>query len=167
MSIVSHTVTTTKQSSTRKNAVYTFTDHIGGLTHVNKLVANNFNTETDALSMYARIVEGLVDSEESEIEAKVEAGEDVSALVLATNHTTAKNIVKKLIRYMMRTRDPYLVIALEPLIIYLRANYTGAQLISFLDITAGQATKMNQRINAILDNKSVFTDYDAGAEDIE
>jgi hypothetical protein len=55
MSIVSHTVTTTPQSSTRLNAVYTFTDHVAVEVVVNKLVANAFDTEADALSMYPQI----------------------------------------------------------------------------------------------------------------
>ena len=167
MSIVSHTVSTSPQSSTRMNVVYDFLDHVGGHTFVRKLVQNAFDTNADALSMYDRVAEGLAEGEESKAVSDTENGEDVLADVTGAVHSTPKKMAKKLIYHMMRTRDPYLVIALEPLIVYLRANYTNAQLIVFLDLTAAQATKMNSRINAILDNKSVFTTYDDNAEDIE
>ena len=73
MSIVSHTVTTTPQSATRVNAVYTFTDHVGVTVIVNKLVANAFDMEADALSMYAHIEVGQADKEISEAVAVAEA----------------------------------------------------------------------------------------------
>ena len=66
MSIVSHTVTTTPQSETRANAVYTFTDHVGVTVTVNKLVANAFDTNADALSMYAQIEQQQADNEIAE-----------------------------------------------------------------------------------------------------
>jgi hypothetical protein len=66
MSIISHVVTTTPQSSTRLNAVYTFTDHVGETVVVNKLVANAFDTDADALSMYARIEVQQAEQEVSE-----------------------------------------------------------------------------------------------------
>lgn len=66
MSIVSHTVTTTPQSATRVNAVYTFTDHVGGTVVVRKLVANDFDMDADALSMYAQIEQQQADMEISE-----------------------------------------------------------------------------------------------------
>ena len=167
MSIVSHTVTTSPQSATRMNAHYAFTDHVGGVHSVRKLVSNTFDTEADALAMYDRVAEGLVSAEEQAILGMVENGEDIQSTILNPVHSTTKELVKKAIRYMMRERNPYIVIALEPLINYLRANYTGAQLITFLDITSEQATKMNNRINAILDNKSAFTTFDSNAEEIE
>lgn len=167
MSIISHTVTTSPQSATRMNAYYAFTDHVGGVHRVRKLVSNTFDTEADALAMYDRVAEGLVSAEEQAILAMVENGEDIQSTILNPVHSTAKEMAKKAIYYMMRERNPYIVIALEPLINYLRANYTGAQLITFLDITSEQATKMNTRINAILDNKSAFTTFDSNAEEIE
>lgn len=167
MSIVSHTVTLTPQSGTRDNAVYTFTDHIGGTVVVNKLLPYAYDVDADALSMYDQIAANLAEQEETLGEGMVERGLDVLAYVQAVDHTTTKIIVKRIIRSMMRERNPYMVIVLEPLIVYLRANYTNAQLMTFLDITAGQATKLNSRINAILDNRAILDTYDANAEEIE
>lgn len=167
MPIVSHDVTTTPQSGTRDNAVYTFTDHVGGTTVINKLVPYAFDVDVDAASMYDQVAANLAEQEETIGEAMVESGLDVLAYVQAVDHTTTKKVVKRIIRYMMRERNPYIVIVLEPLIIYLRANYTNAQLMTFLDITAGQATKLNTRVNAILDNQAFLDTFDSNAEEIE
>ena len=167
MSITSHIVTATPQSGTRNNTVYTFTDHVGGTVVVNKLLPYTYDAEADALAMYAHIAAQQADSEDNLAQGLMLAGTDPLALVLAPTYSTSKIMVKKLIRYMMRVRDPYLVFVLEPLIIHLRANYTNPQLLAFLDITAEQATKLNSRINAILDNRAILDTYDANAEEIE
>ena len=167
MSIISHNVIITPQSGTRDNVVYEFTDHIGGVTVVNKLLPYAFDTDADALSMYPQIEEHLAEKEGASGETMVERGLDVLSYVQAVDHTTTKIVVKRIIRRMMRERNPYMVIVLEPLIIYLRANYTNAQLMTFLDITAGQATKLNTRINAILDNRTFLDTFDTNAEEIE
>jgi len=57
MSIVSHTVTTSPQSATRVNVIYTFIDHLGVQTVIRSLVENAFDTEAAALSMYPLLEE--------------------------------------------------------------------------------------------------------------
>jgi hypothetical protein len=167
MAIVSHAITTTAQSPTRVNAAYIFTDHTGGTVKLSKLVGVGFDTEADALAMYNGISRAQAASEAAQSIEKLEAGADPVALVLNVTHATSKSIAKKLIFHMMRERDPFIVIILEPLIVYLRAELTGAQLLAFLDLTPAQGVRLNTRINAILDNKAALLSADANREDIE
>lgn len=168
MSISSHSLISTIPSGNRNYVTYQFTHDGGRIDRINKLVPSGHDTNADMLSMYDGIEQSASDGEEAALEALAEDDVEItSTMVLAVKYTTAKKAAKKLIRFMMRTRNPYLVIALEPLIIYLRATYTNPQLLNFLDITQAQGVKMEARIDEILDNKSVFTTYDANAEDIE
>ena len=70
--------------------------------------------------------------------------------------STEKSIAKTMIYWMMRERDPRIVIYLEPLITYLKTNYTVTQLANFLGITEAQVLKMNNRVNAILTDSGTF-----------
>ena len=165
--IVSHTVTTSPQSSTRMNAVYVFTDHVGGTKTIRRLVSNALDTNADALSLYSAIENRLSILEINKAISMLEEGKDITSLAITPIYNTSKNLVKAVFRHIMKVKDPYLVLAMEPLIIYIRANYTNAQIINLLDFTAEQASKMNTRINAILDNAAAFTTYNTNAEDIE
>lgn len=95
-------------------------------------------------------------------------------ITLNPRWSTSKRIAKKLIRWMMRERDPRIVIWLEPLITYLEANYTNTQLANFLDLTIPQLAKMKVRINAILDDpltiksaQTLIAEFDAETENWE
>jgi len=166
--ITSHSLVSTVPSGNRNYVTYEFIHDGGRVDRVNKLVPSSHDTNADMLAMYDGIEQTASDAEESALEALAEDDVQItSTMVLNVQYTTAKKAAKRLIRLMMRTRNPYLVIALEPLIIYLRATYTNPQLLNFLDITAAQGTKMSNRIDEILDNKSVFTNFDANEEDIE
>ena len=108
MSVVSHTVTTTPQSATRVNAVYVFTDHIGGTTTINKLVANAFDTEADALSMYAQVEAQLADAE---------VGVAISAAELWNNpdkvpdHQTQADFDRRVLGRLMTFLDAHVFLA--------------------------------------------------------
>ena len=151
---------------------HSFTNHIGEVIQspIFKVPASWAETEYLAIrtAMIPSVELHQEEGEEVSALSIVESGDDVLALTLDPKYSTSKKIAKKLIRYMMREHDPRIVIALEPLIVYLRANYTNAQLKTFLDLTTLQAQKMNQRINAVLDNKAtVFDAFDSAYEDIE
>jgi len=167
MSIVSHTLLSESVSGSRKYVTYQFTDHLSNTVTVDKLVPLDHDTNAEMLSMYTGIENSQSNTEEKLIVDTIETNSDIVTSITSPKYSTAKNLAKKVIYYMMREKDPRIVLALEPLIIYLRANYTNAQLITFLDLTSEQATKMNTRINAILDNKTAFTTFDNNAEEIE
>ena len=167
MTIVNHALVSSAPNGNRLNVTYRFTDHLTKEHLVDDLVPAGTDTNADMLSRYAALDTQHAENEITLQISRAEDGEDILSVAQSPNYTTAKILVKRVIRHMMRVRDPYLVIALEPLIVYLRANYTNAQLLTFLTLTATQGTKMNSRINAILDNKAAFTTYDANLEDID
>lgn len=173
MTIVSHyTQADTHTQKLRRYVRHFFVDHLGAThTHGFSLLAATLtDVDYDAIraALVAGVETGLAEAEYHNLISMIESGEDVLPAILSPAHATSADLAKRVIRYMMRERDPRIVIALEPLITYLRANYTGAQLRNFLDLTVAQAQKMDARINAILDNKAaVFDAFDANGEEIE
>lgn len=173
MSIISHeTIISSHAQANGEIGIYhVFIDH-NGISHKRAArrvsgILTSADYLAERLSLVSIVEQELNDEEEDNLVSEIEQGNDVLAFVLSPTHSTSKLLAKKLIRHMMRERDPRLVIALEPLIVYLRANYTNDQLINFLDITTNQSIKMNTRINAILDNKvAVFDTFDTNSEDI-
>ena len=143
-----------------------FIDQLSNTYVYAKLVPTGFDTNADMLSMYADLDTGLDEGEINQQIEDVENGIDVLPVVLNPKHSTFNKIAKALIRHMMRTKDPYLVITLEPLIVYLKANFTNAQIRNRLNITNAQLSKLNNRVNAILNNKADFVIYGDNAEDI-
>lgn len=128
-------------------------------------VAGNLSVYGDSL------LEGMRSGEEREA---CDANLEGNPLTISTSskYSTQKRIAKKLIRWMMREKDPRIVIWLEPLLDHIEANYTPAQIRNFLDISTAQLQKMNQRIKAILDPPTVSTsvkallvDFDAEEEE--
>ena len=102
------------------------------------------------LSVYgSALLDQLKDDEDSQAE-EIKA---TDALTFTQNpkFSTEKRIAKKLIRWMMREKDPRIVLWLEPLLTHLDENYTNTQLSNFLDLTIPQLAKMKRRINAILE----------------
>jgi hypothetical protein len=91
--------------------------------------------------------------------------DDIVNYVLNPKHSTTKKIVKRLIREMMQDKRPETVFKLEPLVDYLRVNYTATQLQTFLGITAGQLIHMNQKIDAVLASKANMQAADDLTED--
>jgi len=167
MPIVSNTLLSSTPNGSRVDVHYEFVDQLGGKHRYSKLVPAGLDTNADMLSMYASLDEGLVEAEIAEQLNAVEDGIDVLPAVLSPNHATSKQIFMALIRFMMREKNPYIVLALEPTILYLRATYTTAQLKNALTFTTNQVIKLNSRINAVLNNKADFVTYDSNSEDIE
>ena len=166
MTIQSHTLLSDTPNGNRRDVLYQFTDQLSKTYEYAKLVPTGFDTNADMLSMYADLDTGLDEGEINQQIEDVENGIDVLPVVKNPKHSTSKKIAKALIRHMMRTRDPYLVIAIEPLIVYLKTNYTNTQLKNFLNINTAQLAKLNNRVNAILNNKADFVIYGDNAEDI-
>jgi len=115
------------------------------------VAAQGFNAPQHANQKAQQLLDGNADAEDSGVVERIET-EDSLTLTLNPKWSTSKRIAKRLIRWMMRERDPRIVIALEPLLDYLAANYNANQLANWLGITTQQVLKMNRRINAILDD---------------
>ena len=108
MSIVSHIVTTSPQSSTRMNVVYAFTDHIAGVTFVQKLVVNAFDTEADALSMYPQIEAQLADGEVGTQVAVAERWDNPDKV---SDHQAQADFDRRLLGRLMTFLDAHVFLA--------------------------------------------------------
>lgn len=99
------------------------------------------------------ILEQRKEAEENFTESVgIESGQSPLDLALNARWSVTPRIARRMILWMMRERDPRIVIFMEPLISYIRANYTATQIATWLDLTIEQVLKMNNRINAILED---------------
>jgi len=175
-SVVTHELVSNRpQSGGRKKVQYRFTleDNDSATKIINyapKIVPNSWDTDADKAAIAATMLESHASDEDN---AQENPDFSVNSLTLVQNPkwSTSKRIAKKLIRLMMRKRDPRLVIWLEPLIVYLRTNYTTPQLSAFLNLTTDQLIKMNRSVNAILEDEGTVKDqlalFDADVEEVE
>ena len=162
-----------EQENGKKKVVYeiTLTDDLGDdhlFTVGPKFISDD--PGEDALVEADRLLATQSEDEAQAAEGAIEDGDGLER-VLATKWNASKKIAKRLILFMMRERDPRLVVLLEPLIQYLRDNYTATQLANWLDITVPQVLRMNRRINAILSDtgnvKTLLAAFDAEEGDFE
>ena len=155
MSIVSHTVTTSPQSSTRMNAVYWFTDHIGGVTVVNKLVANEFDTNSDALSMYPQIEIQLANDEIYHQFSIAENGEnpDINSV-----HSIQATFDRKLLGLVMTLSNAQ--IFLGSLLFYqaleLRGGANSGQRAIYLGVALEDFQLVETRFNQIMGAETIL-----------
>jgi len=165
MPTVSQVTHSLSPSGARVYVTYRFTDHVGGTHDVNRYVSNTTDHAQALLDLIPDINARMIEQEVDSAVSRVESGEDPVVLVNNPDHSTTKRLTKALLYYMMRERDPLFVILLEPLILDIRANFTAVQMAAFLDLTAAQVTKLNGRINNILDNKADFLAFENDSED--
>lgn len=165
MPIVSFEVASLSPSGDRVYVTYRFTDHVGGIHDVNRLSPSTTDHDQVMLDLIPYVDVQIIEEEVGGVVGRVESGENPVSVVDGAVHSTTKRLSKKLIFWMMRERDPYIVILLEPLILDIRATYTAGQIATFLDITVAQVTRLNVRINRILDNKADFVAFRDEVED--
>lgn len=154
MSIVSsRVVEDAAQKDGRRYLRYGHTDHNGveHVTHV-RLVPADFIADADGDAARQELF--LDEVERQQAISRIEGGEDSLAVVNSFDHSTQKELAKSLVYEMVRRRDPYFVLLLEPLIEWIKASFTAAQIRNFLDITSAQLTTMNNKYNLIITNKA-------------
>lgn len=132
----------------------------------------DFDANAYGVTRSTQMLEEQAEQEdEGTINLVYEQGGNALTLTLNPKWSTSKRIAKKLIRWMMREKDPRIVIFLEPLIDYLQANYNATQMATWLDITVAQVLKVNSRVNAILSDvgtvKAQLLVFDAEQEEID
>lgn len=139
-----------------------------------KSVLGDFDAEAYKTTAGDNLLTSQLATEDGSFASRFAADDNSLTWVLNPKWSTGKRIAKKLIRWMMRERDPRIVIWLEPLINYLDANYTPTQLANFLDITIPQLQKMDAKIQAILNAPAVSASVkvqlaiaDTNSEEIE
>jgi len=156
------------QADGRRYVRFRFVDHLGG-SHWSGPMLLDGAADYDAIRLSAvpRVESDLDEQEQGEACSRLENGEDALVVVNSAQHSTMKKLAKKIIRYAMRNRDVHLLIALEPLITYLRATYTGAQIANFLDVDLPTLSRIAQRYDDLIAVRTVI-DADAGrVEEIE
>lgn len=87
----------------------------------------------------------LVDEEVSSVIDRINNGENALTVVQGVQVGTVRATARRVLQFAFRLNDPAYLLKCGPLIDYLKATYTPAQLANFLSITA-------QRLNA-LDNR--------------
>ena len=137
-------------------------DHI---THT-KLYPADFDADAAHEPMQQTILEAYRTVEIMRIQ-RMQPG--VNPLTRAQNSQwgSLTGVAKALLLWMINERDPRIVIFLEPLIVYVQANYNASQIASFLGLSVTQVARMSDRINAILsdigtvkDNINIFDSYE-------
>lgn len=108
-----------------------------------------------------RLLNGLLEREEY----LVRNVSDPLALTLSPEWSTTKRVAKHALYWMIREKDPYIVIYLKPLIQHIQANFTAPQIATLLDLTTDQVLALNRRVNAILTDtgtaETLLAAYDA------
>lgn len=172
-SIIDIVIESTGEEQKRVTYTITIQDNEGINTthrHGPVLADSSYNPVNEASAIAASVLEQLQEQEAAETEDQI-MEVDVLNRSINPKWTTTKRIVKRLIRKMMREQDPRLVIILEPVIQYLKANYNANQIANFLDITTAQVLRMNRRINAILQDsgtvKAQLLVFEAEQEELE
>lgn len=131
----------------------------------------NFDEVAGATAAGETVLASLEQSEEDKDIQEDPVGTVELNLILNPEFSTDKKIAKKLIRWMLRERNPRIVLFLEPLIVHLQQNFTAQQIANFLDLTVAQVQQINRRVNAILQDSNTFknliADFDTEQEDIE
>ena len=128
-------------------------DHDGGQQDVYKgprLVAADFDVDTWMSSHEASVLEDLAQNEDQGI-LDVQSVLDPLDYALNPKWSTTKRIVIAAFSELMINRDPRFILYLEPLITYLKANYTGQQFANLLNITLAKLGRMNDRIKEVLE----------------
>ncbi len=134
-----------------------------------KSVPAGFDTDADMITVGEALLKSRAIDERLD-RKRVHPTDDPLSYVLDAKWAAPRRMARTLIRWMMKEQDPLIVIFLEPLIVYLKANYTAAQLRNFLDLTPAQLTRMNRRINAVLSDSGTVKDqlvlFEADVEEI-
>ena len=165
MPVVSTFVKSLSPSGNRVYVTYAFMDQVGVIHEVNRYVASTTNHPQALIDLTPVVDARMIEEEVSAAPGRVEAGENPETIVNNPVHTTTKRLAKRLLFWMMRERDPQIVILLEPLIVFIRANFTAGQIATLLDLTTAQVTRLNTRINRILDNKADFVAFQDDTEE--
>lgn len=129
-----------------------FTDHLGEKHRFRRVCSIDPNA---FLLAHVPKVEALLSKDELRgVVKRVDNGEDSLVVALNPIHSTTKEIAKTLIYHMVKARDIGFVLKMEPLIEYIKANFTSNQMQNFLDVTAQQLTRMNIKYNSVISNKA-------------
>jgi len=143
------------QADGRRIIIFLFTDDLGNdiIFHRGR-VPSDFDADAELLAYVDKMDNILISIELENAISKVESGEDSLTVTNAFHHSTQKETAKKLIRYMIKIKSVYFVLAMESLVEYIKTNYNNGQILTFLDITSDQLITLNSKYNSIITNKT-------------
>ena len=130
------------------NAVYTFTDHIGGETIVHKVVANDFDTEADALSMYSQIEQQLADNEIAEAIGGTEQGVNPEKV---PDHQSQADYDRRVLGYMMTVEDAHSFLVAYPMFqaMEIRGGANAGQRATYLGVNGTEYGELDDRFGNV------------------
>lgn len=155
--IESHVVVEGSVSGTRQNFTYEFYYNSQLVATVRKLLPIGFDTNADALSMYAQIWEGLQSEEISEAFAKVDNREDPDYVAV---YNTQPDFDRRVLGYIMTREDPHKVNACLPFwsAAQSRNGNNAAQRAAALGVTSTEYELVADRMNSMFGVSSFLAD---------
>ena len=123
-------------------------DHLGTYHFVQYLADVGMDINAIMLARIPFINTMLVDNEEQKLISKFEE-EHSDPTAYTFNFTTKQAFLRRLIRYLMKHRDVKIIVAIKPMIDWLKATYTAAQIATYLGITTVVLGRINTRLDAI------------------
>lgn len=144
MAVVSQRVSQdVAQADGRRRVIYEYTDHLGALPTLGPmLVPSGFDTAADLVARIPSVEESQRVTEEAAFSG--------DASTASFNYTTKKRVIKKLLTEALRDDNPKHLLLMKPVIDWLRANYTGVQIATYLGITIAKASALAARYDAIV-----------------
>ena len=100
------------------------------------------DVDADLLERVVLFDEGLAESEELLF--------DGDPLTYSFRHTTKAKVIRRMLIRAMKDENPKAILRLKPVVDWVRATYTGAQIASYLNITINQAQKLAARFDALV-----------------
>lgn len=167
MAIVSSIILETSiQTDGRRWIREKHTDHLGFLHFAQYLTNADSDINAIMLARIPFINSMLIENEEQKLISKFEE-ERNDPTTYTFNFTTKQAFLRRLIRYIMNHKDVKLILAIKPLIDWLKANYTAAQIATYLGITIVVLGRINTRLDAIFSIATTLNADDSKIEVIE
>lgn len=131
------------QVSGKRRVSYEYTTHTGGILNVLSVeVEGGADINADMLSRIPALEGGLIESE-----TNIFNGDPLTTVF---KYTTKKTVIRKMLIKAMQDENPKALLKLKPIIDWVRASYTGAQIANYLEITTQQAQKLATRFDALV-----------------
>jgi len=149
----------------RRSITYGFTDQNGleTISH-RRMVGAGFNAAAGLAAEEIRFAESLAGQETGiVVESVLALGDPVGRIFEAPDgyavhvHTGARRCFRRLVRLVMQSRDPYLLLLIEPLMVYMDATFAVPVVKTWVNFTPGQYSRFRARLaNAVADKANLL-----------
>lgn len=136
------------QKDGRRSIRERHTDHLDTAHFVQYIAESGMDVNAIMIARVPSLNTMLIENEEQKLISKFE--EEHSDPTLYTfNHTTKQVFLRRLVRYLMKHPDVKIIVAIKPVIDWLKATYTATQIATYLGITTTVLGRINTRLDAI------------------